>query len=182
MRIAIVGTAGRKEDGRKMNATVYFKMVLHAISFIQANFGRTDEITLVSGGAAWADHIAVSLFLSDLEWAGLELHLPAPFVNSKFQEKGFRSPGSVSNFYHATFSKAMGGGAYQTRRSLQRALDAGATSTIGGDFKSRNLLVGDVDVLMAYTWGSGDIPKPGGTLHTWEHSRAEKFHFPIQSL
>jgi len=96
MKIAIIGTAGRKEDGAKLSKDVYHKMVADAqhqiaglikggmpLKYYQAADPKPlyahvspTPINLVSGGAAWADHIAVSLYLMDHSDAPIKIHKP----------------------------------------------------------------------------------------------------------
>ena len=182
-KVAIIGTAGRKEDARRMTEDLYYRMVLDARHKI---FERYDpvEVTLVSGGAAWADHIAVSLWLSDMGFKALHLHLPASFSNSSYVESGFKSAGSISNYYHYAFGHKMRQDRGVTLRGIQRAIDSGAVISVSRGFFDRNCLVGDVDVVLAYTWGNSfDHPKDGGTLHTWKNSSAPvKLHIPLSSL
>ena len=182
-RVAIIGTAGRKEDARRMTADLYYRMVHDANKRICEMYDPS-EVILVSGGAAWADHVAVSLWLSDWGFKALHLHFPAPFVNSRFQARGERSAGAISNFYHYVFGMKMKRDRKVTLRGIQRAIDEGAVTTVSRGFYARNRLVGDVDAVLAYTWGeSYDHPKDGGTRHTWDHSGAPvKIHVPLSSL
>lgn len=57
VRVSIIGTAGRGESREGLNAALYSKMVTAAEQWIAATV--SGEVNLVSGGAAWADHIAV---------------------------------------------------------------------------------------------------------------------------
>ena len=73
--IAVIGTAGRsivptKEDWNNM------------LEDAESRVSKND--TLISGGAAFADHIAVKLFLEG-KVKGLKLRLPAPFKDGKFE-------------------------------------------------------------------------------------------------
>jgi hypothetical protein len=183
MRVAIIGTAGRKEDGAKLSKELYFKMCgrVHQIlaNLMQDEF---EDLTLVSGGAAWADHIAVSLYLAG--YAGhLVLHLPADYDNGKFVEEGSRSPGSTANYYHKLFSKKMG---RNTLPAIQKAADLGASIRVNvNGFKARNsdVAADAKDGVIALTFGEGDTPKDGGTFDTWNKSTAPfKVHIPIGEL
>ena len=184
--ISIIGTAGRKEDKSKMSAELYYRMVIHALTWISNRYD-TRDVTLVSGGAAWADHIAVTSFLHEnFEWAGLELHFPAPFEEALFRPDRYKTTGGTANFYHKYFGEKLSGGVdpFHTLNQIQAALDAGATSTVSKGFFQRNLLVGASDILLAYTWGnSHSMPKDGGTLYTWNNSRSPvKAHFPLKEI
>lgn len=183
MRVAIIGTAGRREDGQKLNRAIYNKMVRSAITLLNdkhEEFGEQfgNEIHLISGGAAWADHCAVSVYLLDL-CDTLTLYLPAEWTGTDFS--GTRD-GEVANYYHRLFSEKMNG---SSLAGIGRAKEKGASLIINRNgFKARNLQVGRVDILIAYTFGEKeDTPKDGGTLHTWNNSSATvKIHKQIQKL
>jgi hypothetical protein len=192
MHVSIVGTAGRKEDGQKMSRELYFKMVKRAESMLYTLCKGGDPIEtidLISGGAAWADHIAVSLYLMEVA-RSLTLYLPCHF-NPSDGYVGFEPTGPeseeketarIANYYHDMFSKKMG---RDTRQGIANAYLKGAKlQVIDGGFKTRNLLVGKCDVLMAFTWGEDEYqPKDGGTLHTWKNSLAPiKLHYPLKDL
>tara|TARA_R110002126_G_scaffold106240_1_gene241098 strand:+ start:244 stop:717 length:474 start_codon:yes stop_codon:yes gene_type:complete len=154
----------------------------HALAGILEKYSPED-VVLVSGGAAWADHLAVSLFLGDSSFE-LELYLPAPFKNALYVQlvDHYMDPGRISNYYHGKFGKKMSD-SHATLRGIQRAIDAGAMVKVSKGFKARNLIVSGSDILLAYTWGEGDVPKDGGTKHTWDHSTASvKVHIPLSSL
>lgn len=185
MKIAIVGTAGRKDDQIKMSRDLYFKMYRDVEKRIQEMVPERNKRHLVSGGAAWADHLAVSLYLADFA-NSLHLYLPCGFTNigkcrfiSNF--KVADKAADVANYYHKLFSNKMGG---DTLIGIDKARQKGAIldhSALG--FLGRNLLVGQVDTLIAYTWGDGKVPKDEGTSHCWNHSKAfRKIHVPLASL
>jgi hypothetical protein len=145
-----------------------------------------EPIELVSGGAAWADHLAVNMFLDDLDTiniTGLTLFLPAAFdLNSaQYVEQGFRSAGSVANYYHRKFSTKM---CYNTMEEIVKAAQKGADlNDLFKGFHNRNIQVGKSDFILAFTWGEGDVPKDGGTKHTWDNSKAKKkLHISLKTL
>ena len=88
MNIGIIGTAGRKEDAPLINPTLYSQMVDVVLKLVvlqdKVLSNHPDPITLVSGGAAVADHIAVQLALAEPKYK-LKLHLPASFVIAQKQ-------------------------------------------------------------------------------------------------
>lgn len=185
MRVGIIGTAGRKEDAPKMTAQLYTRMCEKAAKTINEFATGDDPVHLVSGGAAWADHVAVTIFLDQrlVSCSGLTLYLPATFdrVSARFVGADFKSPGAVANYYHRLFSAKLG---RDTGKEISDAITRGATvvDTFNGFF-ARNLAVGNVDYLLAFTWGSGGSPKPGGTKHTWDNSSAkEKLHISLANL
>lgn len=188
MKIAIIGTAGRKDDQEKLNKTVYRKMVKDCVTTINDyfdiwadKFGK--DLNLISGGAAWADHIAVSIYLMDLA-DSLTLYLPCTlsekhreFVGPAGKRPTGTSPSAmdrtadIANYYHMLFSQKMEKG---TIEGLFKAKEKGAKLVvIDGGFKVRNLYTGQVDIVIAYTFGNNSsYPKDGGTSHCWNHSPA----------
>lgn len=194
VRLAIIGTAGRNEDASKMTPELFRDMVAYVCSFFD-NFYNDTKFELVSGGAAWADHVAVAVYNYYAEVSGgpqisLDLHLPAKFktnadrfsiaFNEEFERARGWTCGETLNHYHEQFSRVMGG---SSMGGITRAIENGAFVYQHSGFKKRNHAVGKADYLLAFTWGDGKIPKPGGTMHTWYNSSAEtKTHVPLKGL
>lgn len=183
-RIAIIGTAGRDKT-KPMTVELWRWMLNDAARRIPKGSH------VVSGGAAWADHIAVILFLCNHAGA-LSLHLPAPFVNGQFVDSGYKSAGGAANYYHKLFSlviqrDTMG----QIAEALNRAFAQGdgkseftcepASPGIGGMF-ARNNKVAESEEMLAYTFGPGDVPADGGTLDTWNKCKGKKTHITLPDL
>ena len=58
VKVSIVGTAGRKEDGKKMTKEIYHLMYEKAKDIIVNKFKlELSQCHVVSGGAAWAGRI-----------------------------------------------------------------------------------------------------------------------------
>ncbi len=206
MRIAVIGSAGRGTDKDFLSKDIYVKMYNFVLKEIDNLFGtRSDCITLVSGGAAYADHIAVRLFLHNiflhktnkeliLPPTSLELHFPSKFENKKFEGE-YKSDGSVANYYHKLFSERLG---IKSLHEINAAINQGAIVNSYSGFHERNLEVGKVDALIALTFGSKsgtyiNVPelkdgklaglKDGGTLHTYNNSSAgTKIHKNINDF
>ena len=55
VRVGVVGTAGRSEDGKKMTSELFKRMIDKTVDVI-TNVFKLDigRVRLVSGGAAWA--------------------------------------------------------------------------------------------------------------------------------
>lgn len=185
--IAIIGTAGRDRAwSSRMNRALYFAMFADALERIQT-IAQGLPIRLISGGAAWSDHLAVNLFLKG-HAAQLTLRLPAVFQR---EVPGYRAvsdnqydPGSVSNYYHRLFSRAV---EHDSLADIAEALARpGAESSVHDGFKARNRVVAqEAEWLLAYTWGAGDTPADGGTLHTWNACRiplSRRTHISLQLL
>ncbi len=174
-RLAIIGTAGRGDDGKRLASDPerYLDAMMRAACKVVEETGATQ---LVSGGAAFSDHIAVLLFLEDAVKYSLELELPAKLVPHQmglcFDDKGTRdfkgNAGGVSNHYHRLFRKAFS----KTRPAWSPFLDFQhanqlATINVGTGFLERNLVVaGKADHCLAMTFGDKHTLKDGGTAHT----------------
>jgi hypothetical protein len=177
-KIAIIGTAGR-DKSKPMTQILWSAMVADA----QQRILKGSH--LVSGGAAWADHLAIHLFLIGHAGA-LTLHLPAPFQNGRF-EGPMKSSGSTANYYHELFSEII---RVDTRKQIQfcsflpnvSGSFEPAAPGYGGIF-ARNTKVAQADGMLAYTWGeTSDQPADGGTLDTWNKCQGEKIHVPLKWL
>lgn len=176
-KIAIIGTAGR---GKHMTAAQWEWMLEQATNWI----GVGNH--LISGGAAWADHLAVKLYMTH-KCEDLTLHLPAPWdFNNKEFVGGHGTSGSAANYYHSIFSRATG---IDTRAEIDAVLRGGAVSTYqplrngyAAMFARNALVARECDGMLAFTFGNGDEPDDGGTRHTWDLCKsAHKKHFTIPS-
>jgi hypothetical protein len=195
-KIAIIGTAGRKDDAARLDASLWDAM--HEASL--AAIAEWDIGTAVSGGAPVADHLAVRAFLEGAV-GKLVLFLPAPFENGRFlpTPKLRFDPGSTLQRYHGDFSRSCG---VDSLREIELAREKGAELIVRAGFHTRNLDVADAAThLLAYTFGSGETSdfgpddagfgkskeaglKDGGTAHTWENAwKADcKRHVDLFSL
>ena len=173
--VAIIGTAGRKQ----VPTLKEWKNMLS-----DAENRISSENILISGGAAFADHIAVKLFLEG-KVVGLKLRLPAPFKNGKF-EGDYGTSGGTANYYHEQFSKIIG---ENTLAQIQKAIDKGAEVTYEPSAKGyaamkiRNSKVAtESGKLLAYTYGETNVPMDGGTKDTWDKHKGNKTHIPITKI
>lgn len=162
MKLGIIGTAGRGEDA-KLLTPAHYRMMVCIAQTVAVTTGATG---LVSGGAAYADHVAVALFL-DGSVPNLSLHFPVPLKPSGFTAASFRAndAGGTANYYHAGFSKTC---KIDSLTELNQAVGAGAKVSVNlGGFKARNTDVANgSDTLLAFTFGSGAMLKDGGTADT----------------
>lgn len=173
--VAIIGTAGR---GEIMTRGQWRFMVRDAKTKV-----REDD-WLVSGGAAWADHVAVRLFTKGYV-EKLTLYLPAPLKDGKFDgDRG--TAGSAANYYHRLFTqdsgvhgieeivKAGACGAHLLAQPVRPGMSA---------FFVRNALVAKLSThCIAYTFGTGDEPADGGTLNTWKQIKGERVHVSLKGV
>lgn len=181
--VAIIGTAGR-DKARTYDLDLWCKMWDDACK----RFDQNKSYHLVSGGAAWADHLAVELFLSGRA-EKLTLHLPAPFNEQRTHH--FLGPensaASAANYYHDKFTKATGiNSRYQIAEALKMAgctfTEQPAAAGYGGMFARNVLVARDAQACLAYTWGEGSEPADGGTKFTWDRVNGRKVHVSLLSL
>lgn len=175
MKLAVIGTAGRDKSG--LSIELWQAMFADLKGRIEFN----DH--LVSGGAAWADHLAVTAYMAGLV-DNLTLHLPAPFDGTRFIGPS-KSAASAANYYHDNFSRIIG---VDTLRELGMVIAGGAHVTFEpysqgyGSMFNRNKKVARADKMVAYTWGIGDVPADGGTKDTWDKCFGEKVHVSLSTI
>lgn len=199
--LAIIGTAGRKEDQDKLIGENYQRMVEASIKLMIHLKIDPQNLTLVSGGAAWSDHVVVTLALMGVvPYEKVTIHLPAELTEGGFEGDNEWSSkvASTANYYHKLFSRKVG---ISSISELVRIRDLGATLIVDkGGFKSRNTKVANAvsgnGILLAYTFGNGltdqdpwtirsfnpDVTadqaglKDGGTADTFNKCKSRKFH------
>ena len=127
----------------------------------------------------------MGLFLTQ-EVQSLTLHLPAQLLmvnKPQFMDTGSNdwriNPGRNTNKLHKMFSEKI---KEDSLDHLKTAITVGATVFTHEGFHARNSFVAESDYLLAFTWGSGDVPKEGGTMDTWSKCKGVKYHVPLESL
>lgn len=185
MKIAIIGTAGRDKT-KPMTYQTWVWMLRQAKALMPT--AAASQTHLVSGGAAWADHLAVQLFLDGVA-SELTLHLPAPLDNQGYFGGSQGTAGGAANFYHSKFSLIAG------LNSREQILEAsrqpgcrGSTQPIKQGYSAmfaRNALIVTeldhaTDRMLAFTFGQGTEPDDGGTKHTWDlfHGSKQRITIP----
>lgn len=177
-KIAIIGTAGRDKT-IPMTHKLWEWMLDDVANRV------TWEDHLISGGAAWADHLAVALFLSG-KVKKLTLHLPAPFVSGQFV--GMRgSAASAANWYHSKFSQVIQEDSLdQIFRAANMEYCTGtfepAAPGYGGMFARNNKVAAAAEMMLAYTFSTGSIPADGGTKDTWDKTMGTRVHVSLPRL
>ncbi len=181
--VSVVGTAGRSTEDlhRLSNASMDF-MVDSIHKQIRKWGLKESEVTLVSGGSAWADHSAVKAFM-DKEY-GLKLFLPCPIEDGRFKKnprsKSWRDdPASTLNDYHQRFKERTG---IDVHQDFKDAKGKGADLIIPEDgswgYMARNSKVAKSEYLIAFTFGK-DYPASRGTMDTWKKCKGIKVHFSL---
>lgn len=180
MRIGIVGSAGRRGDAQHVSQAT-FQWMLDDIEGVLEQEGLDwSEVELLSGGAAFADHVAVRKALE--HQVALTLFLPCAWDHERqaYADTGVRdwrsNPGGTSNYYHRTFSRKCGGDADATLKELDAALQLPRTTLEFDDgfFARNNGIAQQSELLIAYTFGQGETPSSGGTLRTWNACKAKR--------
>ena len=185
MRVVIIGSAGHHvEDKKYLDSQLYTKVVNQVDQKIQP----WKNIHLISGGAAFVDHVAISLFLKHVtEGAKLTLFLPCEF---DCQQNQFAEchPGPIATKEHRDFEKRTG---IESLVEITKAIKLGAKVRVVSDLKidpkgwhARNMKIAASvsldDSLFAFTWYAGSEPKPdSGTRRTWDMTKCSKQYFSL---
>ena len=184
--MAIIGTAGSKFSDR-MNPELFRAMVTRAGVIVDGLECEHGEITLVSGGAAVSDHIAVVLWLQCQDFEGLHLYIPCGWDSDRNQfcdngKQGWRdNPGRTANSYHGKFAQSVQEDTlYQIE--LGRLTGAVLDDSCFG-FHARNSSVAQSDVVIAFTWSKTNSPDDGGTKSTWNKAtNSRRIHVSLHEL
>lgn len=202
MFVSIIGTAGRNDKVRKrltpeLYSSALFKADEYILGLLSQGNLTLKDITLVSGGSSWIDHIAVELFFKYLckakvalpgkeyiEGLKLILHLPCEFDDVEYKFKKCSSHMNSNchttlNFLHRCFSEKC---SIDSLSDISLAVEYGAEIKIYDGFFARNLVVGECQHLLAFTFEEKE-PTSGGTFHTWKNSKCKvKKHFCLNNL
>jgi hypothetical protein len=177
--LALIGSAGRGKDAGRLDRPLYDAMYREALQIVCEH----DIDVAVSGGAAFADHTAVRLFLEGAV-KSLRLYLPAAFDGRAFipNARIHSNPGHTANHHHNDFLVSCG---VDGLSEIAQAISLGASVEVYNGFKRRNLEVaGNCTHMVAFTFGSKPTTsfapqdtgfssaeeaglKDGGTAHTW---------------
>lgn len=188
--LGIIGTAGRKQAHRFMTAENYNLMLKESEKII-SKFGFK---TVVSGGAAFSDHIAVSLFNNNIV-DNLILMLPDGF-DMDSQEYKIGHYGNIANDLHQEFNRQC---KINSLQEICKAIENGAIipdkveSSPG--FLTRNSWIAETCThLLAFTSGKAlnqtvseigyntniqdNVIKDNGTKDTWRKA-SQKYRIVI---
>lgn len=170
--ISIIGSAGRLGTHKDITPKLYKDLVNVARNELKIAKEDGYRVNLVSGGAAFCDHIAVTLYLQG-ECDGLHLHLPSDWMGNQY---GYDHYGRTSNQYHELFSTQVG---FKSLSQIQEAVKKGCVLTTHKDFTSRNKAVGKVDWILAFGW---EARPTGGTGQTLKLSSAPHQYIQISTI
>jgi len=166
-------------------------MVAVTSKLLADSFPDPSQINLISGGAAYSDHIAVILHLANPERYSLTLELPCPFdmrADSFQDTKSYdwrTNPGGTANALHRKFERKCG---VPSLSQLASSIAKGATVHVGKGFHDRNTAIANnSQYLIALTYGQGSLVAEGGTADTVRRfarlgNSAQSWHICLPSL
>ncbi len=153
--LAIIGTAGRKDDADKLTINHYRRMIQAANVVIEL-----EKVThLVSGGAAWSDWL-----IYEFEDLPKKTILPA-------KEKDLET----AKYYHNKFFAKI----------PDAAKMSGEVINHGGFFDRNLMVAKEADIFLAMTFGDGNEVKDGGTKHTVDNMLKQGktgYHLDLSTL
>lgn len=156
--LGIIGTAGRKDDCDKLTNKLWNDVKKLVLKFVN----QVNPDCLISGGAAFSDHLAVQLFNKGIV-KKLTLYLPTGF-DVEWNCFADDKTGGIANYYHSKFLKKTG---RNSLLEISEAISRGAKIEYGNGFFARNTKVAaDSDILLAITFGDKEKLKDGGTQDT----------------
>ena len=165
-KVAVIGAARNVVSPASNARKLYDAMYSAVLTCLDDWNLRLEHATLVSGGSAWVDHVAVRLF-NECSAGMLELHLPCEFASGgKFVDTGARhwrqNPGRLLNLVHTDFSSETGVDSFL---DLSDACANGAVCRTYSGFHTRNTRIAhDCDYMIAIFRNADDR---GGTWDTW---------------
>lgn len=169
MKIGIIGTAGRQGYIHSLDAAKFYEMKQFCRGFICGiwnGISQSDSIRLVSGGAAWADHLAVELY-NDGFVPDLTLYLPTEFLAESSMFYSETKEGNTMNFYHRQFSVKCFDSPTHSLEAIGQAIARGARVEYERGFFARNKCIAqDSNVILAFSFGEGPTIISGGTSDT----------------
>lgn len=181
--VSIIGTAG-KNYLDKMDLKLYNKMLTQSKFIIENIFNlKPENIILVSGGAAWSDHLVIDLFLeSYIKKAKIFMPINWDSTKKQYMESNHKFDcGKTSNDLHKKFSQKIGRNSLE---DIQNGINKGLeiNNKFWGFF-NRNTQVAKSDYLIAFSWSTKGEPNDGGTKDTWNKSISEhKIHVDLNKL
>lgn len=152
-----------------INKELYYKALYKADNYLSARFGKNnDTITLICGGGASYDHIAIDLFLNKeydfkTNVTEIEIYLPCEF------EKKFVN-NDIFNILHTNFSKKI---KYNTFNDFIKVKEKGGKIINSGSFDNRIKALCDNSELLLIFGQKGTI---------WNRTKFPKVYFNLNDL
>jgi hypothetical protein len=107
---------------------------------------------------------------------------------NKLKENGFKSSGSIANYYHRRFSEKIYDNEEASLNQIYEAIQGGCEAISWSNFWDRNAQVANLStMILAITFGNGNIVKDGGTAHTCKlfiqkNGSAKAFHLNLYDM
>jgi hypothetical protein len=185
--VSVIGTAGGKESANMLTVALYTAMIRRAESIITEEFKLDPaSVTLVSGGAAFSDHVAVELYnAKPNRWKDLHIYFPCQWLTPQIRhlDTGVHdwrtNPGKLANTLHTQFAYILG---RNTQVDFVTAQSSGAKFFYSQGFHARNAYVAGSQYLIAFTFGPNMDEYKGGTAHTWKLCLGRKVHVSLDNL
>ena len=153
MKIGIIGTAGRNDASRLVSSDNYLKMK-NKLDDIISEMNKTSEtVTLISGGAAFSDHLAISHYIKNPDTQSLWLALPCEF-DLQYKRFALNHYGNIANGLHYQFSEKCFEGKTTSLEQIAQAIELGANLLPipdGGFFARNTLIAHHSDIIVAFT-------------------------------
>ena len=175
IKIAVIGTSGRNV---KLTSKQYNRMYEQLTNYLSE---YNSKIELISGGAAWADHLAVRAYLDNIV-KKLSLYLPCKWDFDKEQYSEQTNSGKMSNIYHRQFSNEVKINSFD---QIQQAMlnDAYIDDTNNGYFERNDKIANICHEMIAFTISTTNFPSKGGTQYTWNKAIGKKkVHISIENF
>ena len=192
--VITIGIIGPTENEKYINTEFFEKMIIKVYDYITTIMKQYSncQVQLISGGASWADHVAVEIFkrvhitkklVFPLSIVGLVLSLPCPFSNGQFYDNGKYAwkvnPGRLANIKHQNFSMIIG------RNTLLDITDVIQSENckveVYDGFLARNTRIANCDILFTFSSQNGE-PTSGGTFDTWKKRRGTGIVCPLNTM
>jgi uncharacterized protein YneR len=205
IKIGIIGTAGRDEESLSLlNKNLFNSVVTFIRKFQEECNLKTENITLISGGSSWMDHIVIKLFLIylniDHSYEYLDLYLPCEIHDKDTvskdcikcveernychfkdnDKKWYINPGRSLNNLHSNFSKKMSVDTLQEIVYVSN-LDKVNVNIESSMNKRNDKIAENSDLLLAFTFGD-IIPPSGGSLYTWNKCKNKKLNIDLNKI
>ena len=179
--VSICGSAGRNGSHTRITLALFNKLynvfndsIFKLHNDIKSMYNTEHKITLMSGGAAFVDHIAVRIYLNNLDRYKLHLALPCNITVNGFTGN---KVAETASYYHDLFRKQT---SINSVSEIIQAIQKGATFSIHNGFKERNTVIANCNYILASSWG----PNPtGGTKNTYDKCQTvQKFYINLDTL
>lgn len=161
VKLAIIGSADRT---KKMGPDHWTQMVHSAAEVIDFIRSSTEAPTiLLSGGAPWADHVAVFLYLNGFVD---DLHLYVPAEASR----GW----GIIKYHHQRFAQQANRASFKEMSRHPIRARPSQDMTVRSLFDRNSEVARNSTHILALTPGKTEPPKKSGTLDTW--NKFKRFH------